>query len=322
MNAVDIGILTVVGLFAVGGLRRGFLLGVVDLLALGLALVVGARFAGSVAEPLLGFGLTVDLAAGAGFVIATVVSLAVIGFVARILIAPVGAVTAGTPLGWANSVLGLLPGAVRGLAFAALVVLLLSAFPSEFGLRAQLASSRLAEPIAKAGRQALDAGLEWAGIDLQALGMPYQAPGSGTIDLPFSGVTDLQPDPQAEQSLLALINHERTLAGLPPLQSDPDLADVGRQHAREMFALGYFGYTSPTTGEPADRLAVAGLSYALSAENIALAPTAEQAHEGLMNSPPHRANILNPGFTRVGVAVLRSADHGLMVTQQFAGAGP
>lgn len=89
-----------------------------------------------------------------------------------------------------------------------------------------------------------------------------------------------------------------------------------------MFALGYVGHTSPTTGSPADRLAAAGLRYALSAENIAFAPTAEQAHEGLMNSPPHRANILNPGFTRVGVAVLGNTDHGLMVTQEFVGAGP
>jgi uncharacterized protein YkwD/uncharacterized membrane protein required for colicin V production len=319
MNAVDIGILTIVGLFAVGGLRRGFLLGIIDLIAFGLALVVGARFAGSLAEPLVNVGLTVDLAAGAGFVIATVVSLAVIGFVARILVAPLGALSSATPLGWANGVLGLLPGAVRGLAFAALIVLLLSAFPAEFGLRGALASSRLADPIARAGRQALDAGLAWAGIDLQALGMPYQAPVSGTIDLPFSDITDLQPDPQAEQSLLALINHERALAGLTPLQADAALAEVGRQHGREMFALGYFGHTSPTTGSPADRLAAAGLDAALSGENIALAPTFEQAHEGLMNSPPHRANILNPVFTRVGVAALRSADHGLMVTQEFAG---
>jgi uncharacterized protein YkwD len=86
-----------------------------------------------------------------------------------------------------------------------------------------------------------------------------------------------------------------------------------------MFDLGFFGHDSPTSGSPADRLAAAGLQFALSGENIALAPTADQAHEGLMNSPAHRANMLNPGFTRVGIAALRSADHGLMVTQEFAG---
>ena len=197
---------------------------------------------------------------------------------------------------------------------------MLSAFPADFGLREQLASSRLADPIARTGRQALDAGLAWAGIDLQALGMPYQTPAVGTIDLPFSGITDLQPDAQAELSLLALINHERALAGLAALQPDPELAAVGRRHGQEMFAAGFFGHISLTTGSPADRLAAAGLDYPLSGENIALAPSAEQAHAGLMNSPPHRANILNPGFARVGISGLRSADHGLMVTEVFAGA--
>lgn len=178
MNAIDIGILIVIGLFAVGGLRRGFLMGLVDLIAFGLSVVVAARFAATVAEPLARFGVHDELALGAGFVIAAVVSLAVIGLVARILVAPLGAVAAATPLGWVNSVLGLLPGAIRGFAIAALLVLLLSAFPAEAGLRAHLSSSELAAPIAETGRDALAAGLAWAGIDLQAFGLPYQASGS------------------------------------------------------------------------------------------------------------------------------------------------
>jgi uncharacterized protein YkwD len=140
-------------------------------------------------------------------------------------------------------------------------------------------------------------------------------------DLPFSGITadELENDRAAEQTLLELLNQERANTGLPPLAPDAALAEVGRAHGREMFALGFFGHDSPTTGSAEDRLAAAGLSYPLSAENIALAPTAVFAHEGLMGSPAYRANILNPGFTRVGVAALRNDDHGLMVTQEFAG---
>ena len=170
MNAVDIGILIIVGLFAVGGLRRGFLLGIVDLIAFGLSLVVAARLSGSVADALMNWGLPEELAAGAGFAIAAVVSLAVIGLAARVLLAPLGALSASTPLGWFNGVLGLLPGAVRGLAIAALVVLVVMALPPELGLREPLAESRLASPIAQTGRQALDAGLVWAGIDPRSLG--------------------------------------------------------------------------------------------------------------------------------------------------------
>lgn len=184
MNAIDLGILIVIGLFAVGGLRRGFLLGLVDLVAFALSLVVAARLAGSVAEPLRNLGLSGELAAGAGFVIVAIVSLAVIGLAARVLLAPLGALGSATPLGWANSILGLLPGVVHGFAVAALLVLLLSAFPSELGIRGPLADSRLAAPIAATGREALDAGLAWAGIDPSALGIPYRSPGPGAIAPP------------------------------------------------------------------------------------------------------------------------------------------
>jgi uncharacterized protein YkwD/uncharacterized membrane protein required for colicin V production len=321
MSAVDIGILAIVGLFAVGGMRRGFLLGIVDLVAFGLSLIVAARLGGAVAGPLIEWGLPAELAAGAGFVIATVVSLAVIGLAARVLLAPLGTLGANTPLGWVNGVLGLLPGAVRGLAIAALVVIVISALPPELGLRERLAESRLAAPIAETGRKALDAGLAWAGVDPRSLGILTHPPAAGSVDLPFPDNTalDLEDDQVAEQTLLGLLNQERADAGLSSLQLDSALTDVGRAHGRDMVALGYFGHVSPTTGSAADRLAAAGLNYPLSGENIALAEGPEMAHARLMNSPPDRANILNPGFTRVGIAALRSADHELLVIQEFAG---
>ena len=176
MNAVDLVILVVVGLFAVGGLRRGFLFGLVDLVAFGLAIVVAAHLAASVAGPLRDRGIPDELATGAGFVIVGVVSLAVIGFAVSVLLAPLALLGAGTPLGWANSVLGFLPGALRGLAVAALLVFLVSALPPELELRDALRESRLAQPILDTGIDALETGLAWAGIDLWALGIPTLAP--------------------------------------------------------------------------------------------------------------------------------------------------
>jgi uncharacterized protein YkwD/uncharacterized membrane protein required for colicin V production len=321
MSAVDIGILAIVGLFAVGGMRRGFLLGIVDLVTFGLSLIVGARLGGSVAEPLIDRGLPAELAAGAGFVITAVVSLAVIGLAARVLLAPLSVLGASTPLGWVNGVLGLLPGAVRGLAIAALVVLVISALPLELGLRERLAESRLAAPIADTGRKALDAGLAWAGVDTRSLGILTHPPAAGSVDLTFPGYTslELENDQLAEQTLFGLLNQERADAGLSPLQLDSALTEVGRAHGQDMIALGYFGHVSPTTGSAADRLTAEGLIYPLSGENIALAAGPEMAHERLMNSPANRANIVNPGFTLVGIAALRSSDHELLVIQEFAG---
>lgn len=52
-------------------------------------------------------------------------------------------------------------------------------------------------------------------------------------------------------------------------------------------------------------------------ENLALAPSVPIAHTGLMNSPGHRANILQSGFGRVGIGILDGGKRGLMVTQNF-----
>jgi membrane protein required for colicin V production len=185
MNAVDVVILVIIGLFAVSGLRRGFLFGLVDLVAFGLSIVVAAHLAGSVAQPLRDRGIPSELAIGAGFVIAGVVSLAVIGLAARVLLAPLAVIGAGTPLGWANSVLGLLPGALRGLAVAAFLMFLVSVLPAEFELRESLRESRLAQPILDTGMDALETGLAWAGIDLWTLGRPASSPASRSIALPW-----------------------------------------------------------------------------------------------------------------------------------------
>jgi uncharacterized membrane protein required for colicin V production len=183
VNIVDVVILVVVGLFAVGGMRRGFLLGLVDLVVFGLSIIVAARLAGSVGEALRERGIPLELANGAGLVIVGVVSFAVIGLAARVLLAPLGALGAGTPLGWANGVLGLLPGALRGLAVAALLVLLVSALPPELEQRNSLQGSILARPILDLGLDVLDTGLTWAGIDLRTLGKSASALVPGSADL-------------------------------------------------------------------------------------------------------------------------------------------
>jgi uncharacterized protein YkwD/uncharacterized membrane protein required for colicin V production len=317
VNPVDIGILVIVGIFAVGGLRRGFMLGMVDLVAFGFAIVFAARMAEVIASPLRDWGLPPAFASGAGFIIAAIISLAVIGFALRIILAPLGAFGAGTPLGWVNSVLGLLPGAARGLAIAALILIFAGALPEELGWRRQVARSQLAEPIMRAGQEALAAGLSWAGIDPRALGGIAPVSSSEPAGLSFPGVTEAEPDSAAEQTLLDLINQERASSGLTPMLADPALAEVARAFGREMFELGLVSQTSPVSGTAKDRLAAAGLMYLLSGENIVLAPTARAAHDALMSAPAYRANILNPGFSRVGISAWRNDDLGLMVTQEF-----
>lgn len=172
VNGVDVAILVIIGFSAVASMQRGFMLGMIDFLALALAIVTGARLAELLAEPLRERGFPDRLAAGAGFFIASVVAYAAIGLAVRVLLAPLASFGAGTPLGWVNGILGLLPGALRGLAIASLVVIVMASLPTEFGFRPQIDTSQLAVPIAQAGMDALNAGLRWAGIDPASVGLP------------------------------------------------------------------------------------------------------------------------------------------------------
>jgi uncharacterized protein YkwD len=59
------------------------------------------------------------------------------------------------------------------------------------------------------------------------------------------------------------------------------------------------------------------LRFLAAGENLALARTLPMAHQGLMNSPGHRANILRASFGRVGIGIADGGRYGLMVTQNF-----
>jgi uncharacterized protein YkwD len=107
----------------------------------------------------------------------------------------------------------------------------------------------------------------------------------------------------AEFELFSLINKARATAGLPALSYDPALTGVARAHSRDMLTHDYIAHIAPTTGSPADRVAKAGIAVDRLAEDIGTSGSPEELHLGLMRSPGHRAAILDPRSTRVGVGV-------------------
>ena len=118
-------------------------------------------------------------------------------------------------------------------------------------------------------------------------------------------------------AMLSWINADRAAAGFAPLAPDARLDAVADAHAQDMAAHRFFSHTSPSTGAPADRAAAAGIPFRLLAENIALNQSVRAAHEALMRSPGHRANLLNAGLRRVGLGLVQGPD-GVYVTQLFA----
>ncbi|MBI2896338.1 MAG: hypothetical protein HYY06_22465 [Deltaproteobacteria bacterium] len=119
-----------------------------------------------------------------------------------------------------------------------------------------------------------------------------------------------------EQELLALINTSRAEAGLQPLGIDANLSAVARAHSLDMSTSGFFAHVSPTTGELTDRLAAGEIRFESAAENIALNLSVEAAHRALMDSPPHRANLLSPDLTTLGVGIVSNGRQ-LVVTEDF-----
>jgi hypothetical protein len=116
------------------------------------------------------------------------------------------------------------------------------------------------------------------------------------------------PPAEAEARMLDLVNRDRRVAGLPPLAPDPELATVARAHSQDMLANNYVAHVSPVTGGPMDRVRHAGITPPLRLlENVGRDSSLEQLQRGLMASPGHRAAILDPKVTRVGIGVVVAA---------------
>lgn len=123
--------------------------------------------------------------------------------------------------------------------------------------------------------------------------------------------------PDLEKEMVKLVNQERKKAGLKPLQVDPRLTTLAEKKAAEMAVKGYLSHKSPTYGFPEDMVTNAGIAWRMCGENLAGNQTLEKAHEALMNSPGHRANILRPEFTHIGIGVVASDKYGLQISQLF-----
>lgn len=124
-------------------------------------------------------------------------------------------------------------------------------------------------------------------------------------------------DSQAEQELLDKANADRRQQGLAPLKMDISLVRAARAHAAEMAAKNQLSHQFSGEPSPTDRIAaVSNLHLKRVGENVAVAPNVDQAHKGLMASPPHRDNLLSPKFNVAGFGVYRQG-HTLYVAQDF-----
>ncbi|MFD7660070.1 CAP domain-containing protein [Actinosynnema sp. NPDC059797] len=121
----------------------------------------------------------------------------------------------------------------------------------------------------------------------------------------------------AETRVFELTNAERAAQGCPALAADDRLAEAARAHSADMAARNYFDHVSQDGRSFVDRVKAAGYP-SPGAENIAAGQrTAEAVVKGWMDSPGHRANILNCKLKALGVGMARGGSYGIYWTQNF-----
>ena len=326
-NWIDIAILLVVAWHLAEGIRRGFIGSVADLVAFILSVIVSITFYVQLAEfASTEWKMPILLARPLAFAVLWIVTSTVAGLIGRLIGSPFAALLRGSPL---DVLLSLPPSAAKGLLVAGFVLTIVLAVPPiadglpgqrEFAaFREAVQASTLAGELVERTAVIDRAAREIVGEPLsETLTLLTVKPETGErIALDFR-VENPRLDPGSEEQMFQLLNDERRKAGLRTLVRDSAIDEVARAYSAEMLQRGFFSHESPEGLTPFERMRSGGVDFVVAGENLALAPTVQLAHQGLMDSPGHRANILRPEFGRVGIGAVVADGRGRMFTQNFA----
>lgn len=316
MNWIDILLIIIILLAVWSGWQKGFLTGSLELLGW-----LGSICAGFAFYPYAAMLFEKYLPSLGAWTLP--LSLIFVIIVARLLLsflinAILNATTARMHRSSVNRAAGMIPGFINGLIFATIVSSLLLAFPisddvsntarnsvvaNKFVMPAEWLDEKVSPVFDKAVNQSINK-------------LTVEPESDEIVKLPFK-TSGFKERPDLEAKMLVLVNEERRKVGLQPLAADNELRKVALAHSADMFRRGYFAHLTPEGKDPFDRMREAHVRFYLAGENLALAQTLAIAHEGLMNSPGHRANILRTGFGRVGIGILDGGVYGIMISQEF-----
>jgi uncharacterized protein YkwD len=314
MNIIDIILIALIGFAVYSGWEKGFIQSTVDLATWLGSFLIAFFLSDYILRFLQFFNFT-------GFLIRPVLFIVLLVVFSQLIARICDKVTSKIPeesyLHSANTISGVIPGLIAGLVYASLISFFMLSYPM-----GNLSQRTKDSPLATRLNQQNN----WPGKLLaeMAADVGYVSPNNFTvhtkgreiISLPFK-TSQFSPRPDLEVRMLELINRERKKAGLKNMTFDKKLAGVATKHSSDMLRRGYFSHYTPEGKGPFDRMRSDRVDFLVAGENLALAQTLQSAHEGLMESPVHKANILHVSFERAGIGILDAGVHGLMVTQNF-----
>lgn len=323
INILDVFIIGVILFYSYEGYMLGIWFAGLDFICFILSFLLGLIFFSQVSAGLVSlFALPQGFANAIAFFLVAFLSEILLVFLSRKIINRLPEFPKKNPLSRLlsslNHPLGILPGLASSYVILSFLLTIVIALPSSPALKQLVTNSKLGETLVS-HTVSVQHSLQsvFGGAINDTLNVMTVKPESGeSIALHFT-VTQASFDEPAEVQMFNLVNHERTIRGLSPVKADASLLILARSYASKMFAEGYFSHYTPDGKSPFDRMNESGITYTHAGENLALAPSTELAHQGLMNSPGHRANILSPDYKKVGIGVIDGGIYGKMYVQEF-----
>ena len=316
MNVIDLILLAIVLISVWVGYLRGFVLGTFQLITWLGSIILGFLFYQYLADFFKNYVPVLNIwTLPVAFIITILLARVLLSFF-------FGTLTRATPepvhYHQANRLLGVIPGFLNGYFNAVIAAALIFAMPLWDGLTAHTQESRIANKLAVQA--------EWLNEKIAPIfddavresmnKLTVEPKSDETVKFRFT-VKNPKARPDLEAKMLEMVNEERKKVGKPPLKADPEMREVARAHSRDMFARGYFSHYTPERKDPFDRMRASDVKFLTAGENLAFGKTLSVCHQGLMNSPGHRANILHDSFGRVGIGILDGGVYGLMISQEF-----
>ena len=316
-NWVDLIIIAILLYYASEAWRYGFFYILSDFVSFLLSLLISLRTYKFAAVFLVkNFNLPESFANALGFIGSSIILEIIIGQILNAIVSRLPKKVLNSSI---NKILGLIPALGEGIVLIAFLITAIIALPVKPELKKAVSESRFGGLILKE-----TSGIEKAinqvfgGAINDALTYFTIEPGSKSTIKLTGGVEKLSVDSESENKMLIDLNNERTSRGIAPLSIDSRYTTIARAYATDMWQRQYFSHYNPEGETVADRFNAAHIDYSFVGENLALAPTETTAMTGLMNSPGHKANILDSRFKKVGIGVIDNGFYGKMFVQEFS----